>query len=418
MTDRQMLMAAIREHPDEDTPRLAYADCLEERGDPFFSDWAGLIRVQVEFARTERFTPRWLELARQQGELLHRRRKEWTPLWNSRLGPAAYRRGFQEAHQFYPAETFLRSADLLFAGNPLRAVRLLGLKQAGKEAATAIVRHPGMERVETLDVTNNDPTLAAKVPRLLAPRMPRLRALGLGGLHLTAGSAADLLNSLALPGLMALDLSDNPLFQPEGYAGRRPESLFHSPALARLQWLDLARASTAAAVRALAHSPVIRGLRFLNLAAGEPLAYGETPFFSAGAEALAEGPAVRGVEFLNLSGQRIGPHGMAAIARSPLLSTVRELNLAGNDIGDEGAIALAASPNAASLRRLTLTNNGITAAGAEAILASPHLAGLRILNLALADPYAAARNRLRERFPDREPTIPNLHNTTFFEPIP
>lgn len=421
MNDRKLLLAAIRENPEEDTPRLAYADCLDETGDAFFADWAAVIRLQVEAARLERYSARWLELCRAQVVIFERRKKDMTLTWGSRLGRAAYRRGFQEAHQFYPAETFLKSADFMFAGKPLRAVSFLGLRHAGADAANAIVRHPGMEAVETLDLTNNDAAISLKLLRLIAPRMPKLRALGLGHLLTSCRAAADVLMQLALPNLAALDLSSNSLFQASG----PPTLLFHSPVMSTVRWLDLSRtAPPVEAVSALAHSPVIHGLKYLNLGTpylldSPPGVNGYHPFGADGAEALAAGPAVRGVEVLNLGGQRIGTHGLTALLRSPLLSTVRELNLDGNDVGDEGAELLASSPHVEALRRLTLSGNGIGVRGAEALAASPHLPALRILNLGIPDAEAfEVRQKLRERFPDYEPTLPGLHGSGFFEPIP
>ena len=43
MTDRDALLAAITANPDEDTPRLIYADWLQENGEP---DRAEFIRLQ------------------------------------------------------------------------------------------------------------------------------------------------------------------------------------------------------------------------------------------------------------------------------------------------------------------------------------------------------------------------------------
>lgn len=45
------MLAAIAANPDDDIPRLAYADWLEENGDQFDRDRAELIRVQCEDAR-------------------------------------------------------------------------------------------------------------------------------------------------------------------------------------------------------------------------------------------------------------------------------------------------------------------------------------------------------------------------------
>src|SRR4051794_16123817 len=48
MNDHDALLTAIGEHPEEDTPRLMYADWLEENGQPERADF---VRAQVELAR-------------------------------------------------------------------------------------------------------------------------------------------------------------------------------------------------------------------------------------------------------------------------------------------------------------------------------------------------------------------------------
>lgn len=50
MTDGDTLYAAILDRRDDDTPRLVYADWLDDNGD---ADRAAFVRVQVELARTE-----------------------------------------------------------------------------------------------------------------------------------------------------------------------------------------------------------------------------------------------------------------------------------------------------------------------------------------------------------------------------
>ena len=50
MSDLDALLAEIIARPDEDTLRLAYADCLEERGEPGDAARAEFVRVQVELA--------------------------------------------------------------------------------------------------------------------------------------------------------------------------------------------------------------------------------------------------------------------------------------------------------------------------------------------------------------------------------
>lgn len=52
MTDGEALLRAIREHPNDSTPRLIYADLLQDDGD---DARAAFIRCQVELARTPEF---------------------------------------------------------------------------------------------------------------------------------------------------------------------------------------------------------------------------------------------------------------------------------------------------------------------------------------------------------------------------
>src|SRR5258708_1048822 len=48
MNDHDALLRAIAEHPEEDTPRLMYADWLDETGQPERADF---VRTQVEAGR-------------------------------------------------------------------------------------------------------------------------------------------------------------------------------------------------------------------------------------------------------------------------------------------------------------------------------------------------------------------------------
>jgi len=50
MSEADALLAAIRQAPDDDAPRLIYADWLDEHGQP---ERAEFIRVQIELARNE-----------------------------------------------------------------------------------------------------------------------------------------------------------------------------------------------------------------------------------------------------------------------------------------------------------------------------------------------------------------------------
>jgi len=53
-TDLDLLLAAVLAEPDEDTPRLVYADALDERGQPGDAERAEFVRVQIAIAELER----------------------------------------------------------------------------------------------------------------------------------------------------------------------------------------------------------------------------------------------------------------------------------------------------------------------------------------------------------------------------
>jgi uncharacterized protein (TIGR02996 family) len=102
MTHDDAFLRAIREDPEDDTPRLVYADWLEERGDPR----GEFIRVQCRLART---APGDKRAALQQHErrLLERHQDEWLGSLRPLLTGWTFRRGFLDA-MTVPAAIYLR----------------------------------------------------------------------------------------------------------------------------------------------------------------------------------------------------------------------------------------------------------------------------------------------------------------------
>src|SRR4051794_770757 len=89
------LLRAIREHPDDDAPRLVLADWYEEHGDPARAEF---IRAQVRLARLPARDPARAPLEARAAALLKRHGGRWRqglPRWavtNARY--ARYERGF------------------------------------------------------------------------------------------------------------------------------------------------------------------------------------------------------------------------------------------------------------------------------------------------------------------------------------
>lgn len=132
MTDGDALFAAILADPDEDTPRLAYADWLQEDGE---HDRAEFIRVQVELAR---FTPnesvpwnaRAVALRAREKALFAAHGASWLAPLRGSGGPlkhevahGQFRRGFVEV-VWMPAAWFVGWSDLLFRTTPVRELRV------------------------------------------------------------------------------------------------------------------------------------------------------------------------------------------------------------------------------------------------------------------------------------------------------
>src|SRR5262245_20074727 len=69
-------LADVLEHPDEDAPRLVYADWLDEHGDEADRDRAELIRVQCQLARGDLDEARRNELTAREGALLRTYQEE------------------------------------------------------------------------------------------------------------------------------------------------------------------------------------------------------------------------------------------------------------------------------------------------------------------------------------------------------
>ncbi len=86
MDERQALMAAIIANPDDDTPRLVFADWLQEHGDKHGQARAEFIRLQCELAQQGESNPRTPE-TRRAAALKSKHMAKWVgPLSKGRTG--------------------------------------------------------------------------------------------------------------------------------------------------------------------------------------------------------------------------------------------------------------------------------------------------------------------------------------------
>jgi uncharacterized protein (TIGR02996 family) len=196
MNIEQALTQEIIAHPDDDLPRLAFADWLEEQGE---AEHAELVRVQIELARLAEEDERRPALLARQVWLLARHTKEWGRPMRGLARRWEFRRGFVEGVTL-PAERFPARAEKLFARAPLRHLHLAGLED--DEALAACSQMSQIRELTLSTALFSYPTRRFQT-LLGSPHLRRLRSLRLcrGELH-----NVDLQTIVSLPDLEQLEL--------------------------------------------------------------------------------------------------------------------------------------------------------------------------------------------------------------------
>ncbi len=192
---------AIRADPDSDAPRLAYADWLEQLGDP----WAEVVRIQCRYAGDDFPDNLPWETRLQFEELLQVHRHRWDQGANDLGVNVWFCRGMVEGVSCTAAEfvevgkrvleafPLIHMVDIygiggrgakLAASGELSAARSLTLKGLTGDDAERMIRSPHLTRVEELCVALPRPIDLAWL--LDMPVARRLRVLDLSGSKLTA----------------------------------------------------------------------------------------------------------------------------------------------------------------------------------------------------------------------------------------
>ncbi len=277
MTDHEPFLQAIRQAPGDDTPRLIYADWLEEHGQ---ADRAEFIRLQCRIARLPDLSLEMPRLMERVEDLLRSHWEEWVgPLrelvgpWRDRygerwLGEAYHREGLWRFQRGFvnrislATDCFLRHARQVRCLTPqLDCLNLWGAGQRGAELAQI----PELQGVITLvfvdyyqaPVTADDAAALVKSPYLH----------GLSALFLARNSLGDagveaLVQAPWLVSVTDLDLTDN------GLSDRGARALVRSPYLTQLLRLHLERNNFShEGIAALRDAPNFRntGLRYDSL---------------------------------------------------------------------------------------------------------------------------------------------------------
>lgn len=160
MNERQALLRAICENPDDDTPRLVFADWLQEHGEDARAEF---IRTECEVARMATDDERLNDLIRRAVELQQQFGKKWlselptfgTQLvrWtegSSWLGGETFDRGFAACLFVQTAGLLAKHANALFSATPVRRLLIWNIKRGDKLAKIPQLRHLHTIRVRVV----------------------------------------------------------------------------------------------------------------------------------------------------------------------------------------------------------------------------------------------------------------------------
>jgi uncharacterized protein (TIGR02996 family) len=405
---------AIREAPDDDVPRLIYADWLEEQGGNERAARAAFIRIQCRLAELPEDDPARDALEDEEADLLAEYERAWTePL----LGIAddwTFSRGFVERLSLGVAK-FLENAEQLHEGYPVRALHLL----LHPRDIPHLIACPQLQEIETLDFRGDHLNDRALQQLLTSPFLGRLRALHLSGNGINTPGIRALVGSPLFRRLRSLDLSRNialgdsaarllagsatadclevlnlantnltldgvlDLFQSTQFPcledlnvagarniGTRPaaslQQISQAKVLAQLRTLDLSDIRLLPSfLPSLLHSSAASNLRALSL---RNLALEVRSI-----EMLARSSSLTHLTALDLRQNRLEAAGARQAADSPYLRSLTYLNMGFNNLRDKGALALAESPFLARLRVLNVDGNAIGGPGLQALAKSANL---------------------------------------------
>jgi uncharacterized protein (TIGR02996 family) len=191
MTDRDALLSAICEHPDEDTPRLMYADLLDEEGGDENTLYAKFIRLQIEAAKADtrekcialrQSSDRLLEHLPPSTWKLPARDRDWSK--KLRNGGMLWR-GFLDEVKCSATQTLELAKDGTFSRQPIRKLRLLERSgRASQQLLQKIIRHPELQRVQILGLYSEYADTLARQEPLELPSGLREIEVASGNSHL------------------------------------------------------------------------------------------------------------------------------------------------------------------------------------------------------------------------------------------
>jgi uncharacterized protein (TIGR02996 family) len=414
LSEREALLASVYETPDDDAPRLVYADWLEEHGDEADQDRAAFIRAGCRVARLPLDAPERVSAEIQAEALLNRHKAAW-----KQELPATVRVRFVQFERGFAFGIRATAAELLRSGGALSrrtAVQEVNIEANTDEQMARLAASPLLGRLRSLPGVNVD--RAVRWCSLLsAPALGGLQRLGLD-VYLV-GRQPGMRRLLELPTVRRVRALDFNCYYTASEAEPRRRALeeFAQTDFPELRYFRL-RLSDQVSVGELAillRAAFLAGLDELHVdcmlspegagllggvpgagslraltaltseqaapAFGAALSGWSFPSLSqlqlnrADDEAvrrLAERPFAPNLRILDLFAHSLTPAGAEELS-SGRFSRLVWLGLWNGGVSDDCLRALAASPGLPELRYLDLHGANVTQEGLDALAASPHL---------------------------------------------
>ncbi len=189
-----VLLADITEHPDDDLPRLVYADRLQERDDPRDRDRGEFIELQC--GRREMTFEEWEASRCREDALFQLHEEHWVPK-NCREMQPVFQRGFLEQITIGTHATACALSRILRGVPTIRTLVLAGSLGDDEFLSTAARGFPALRsarigQIQELHLTGM--ILDGQVMRhLINTRMEAVKMLTFSEVHLDSGSLRTLL---------------------------------------------------------------------------------------------------------------------------------------------------------------------------------------------------------------------------------
>lgn len=364
LSDREALLTAIRANPDEDTPRLVYADWLDENGQP---DRAEFIRLQCELAQLTDTSDSYAvyEFIRDRDHVT-RPAADWPRIDNG-------------IHRLLALT--LRARDLLKQHEEEWVPKLPKKYKIEWITVPYLEKLPlGFDRGFPHRVVINDVRKVAAVAEQLRRSAPVITLI-------TQNFSARFVEQLAGAGLLdwvtGLDL--------RGDSGSGLRAFGARPEAARVRAISVQSGDGDNIASALAEGPHWTGLRTLDLS--------DTILRAEVAEQLFGAKNLRTLEHLSLRGFGTWTTDTIRALAAGAFTEFSSLRLVYCGLDDDAAEVIASCPALARLRTLDLGHNAIAGRGVTALLTAPHTVNVAFLGLEQNPCHGLDANRLAATAP-------------------